>query len=423
MAPKLTTLDDAWSAWVAGRPSEAIQVCVGILEADPSQDTAAALLARVLVGEGVAGAEEAAGRLAGVFVDRGDLPQATALAKIAGGAALAAVGAAFGKGSPRLADVAPAPPPLPLSDASAVGDEGDALEERAMKALGAGSKAKGDTKVPELPLFSDLRPEALERLLAAFELRCFTNDTVVVTEGDEGAEAFVVVRGHLRAFRGEGEGATILAELGPGAIFGEMALVSGAPRAASVVALEPVQLLVGSIAGLEEASKKSPQIGQQLSAFCRARMISNLVRHSRILGAVAPRDRPGLMERFATRSFERGEKLVTHHQESDGLFLIASGQVRVMGRDSDGAELVVAELGPGDVVGEISLVLRRPATADVIATHHTVALELTRDEFQAVIREYPQLLGELYDLATKRDEEMKTVIAQETLDVEDVVLL
>jgi cAMP-dependent protein kinase regulator len=75
------------------------------------------------------------------------------------------------------------------------------------------------------------------------------------------------------------------------------------------------------------------------------------------------------------------------------------------------------------VVGEISLLLRRPATADVHAIHRTVALELTRERFQAAIREHTTLLSELYELATQRDEETRSVVAQEALDVEDVVLL
>ena len=129
------------------------------------------------------------------------------------------------------------------------------------------------------------------------------------------------------------------------------------------------------------------------------------------------------MARFETRRFKPGERLITHEQEPEGLFLVASGSVKVVGRDGDGDELQIAELGPGDVVGEISLVLRRPATADVIATHQTVALELAAEQFREAIREHPSLLSELYELATKREDEMRTVVAQEALDVEEVVLL
>jgi cAMP-dependent protein kinase regulator len=202
-----------------------------------------------------------------------------------------------------------------------------------------------------------------------------------------------------------------------------MALVSDAPRAASVVAEDAVLLLAAPRDRLEKLAAHNRAIGEQLSEFCRARMVSNLVRHSDVLSAIEPAERPALMERFTARSFERGQSLVTRGRETDGLFLIASGGVRVIGRDADGGELEIAMLGPGDVVGEISLVLRQPATADVVATHPTVALELKRQQFQAAIKQHPQLLGELYELATKRVEELQSVVAQEAVDVEEMVLV
>ena len=430
-----STLDDAWAAWMAGQKDDAIRRATAILEADGAQVAAALLLVEALAAAGRKKAAAAgAARLVEGFVRRGDLPRAISAARLgerAGTdpkAAFRAIAGAFGNGSKRLADVAPAPPPLPPKDAAPtkehLGLKGEKLFLRAEKALASFTdEAPKDAKVPKLPLFGELSPPGLEQLLGAWELRDLAPGDAAIEEGTEGREAFVVVRGHLRAQRGSGDDAVILAELGPGALFGEMALVSESPRAASVFAMEPVQLLVASRDALEALAKKTPKIGEQLSQFCRARMVSNLMRHSAILRAVAPADRQTLMDRFESRRFKAGERLVTFEEEATGLFLIASGAVKVVGRDADGDELLVAELGPGDVVGEISLVLRRPATADVIATHHTIALELAREQFHEAIKEHPSLLGELYELATKREEEMRTVVAQETLDVEEVVLL
>src|SRR5690606_23355345 len=241
--------------------------------------------------------------------------------------------------------------------------------------------------------------------------------------GEEGSEAFILARGVLKAVRETDGAEQLLAVLGAGAIVGEMALVSDAPRAASVVAVEPSEILVVGRAALERLAGQDPTVGKELAEFCRARMLSNLLRHSEILSAVPSADRESLMERFAPRTFEPGECLLRHGAEGDGLYLVASGLVEVQGRDADDDAVVVAQLGPGDVVGEMSLVLRRHATADVIAVYPTVALELGRAAFQQTIREYPELLSQLYDVASRRDEELRSVVAQEALDVEDVVLL
>lgn len=421
MSAALETLDDTWAAWIAGRAEDAIRACVAMIEVDATQVGAAALLARALHAEG----HSAPDSLVDIFVQRGDLPTAMSLAGLVAdpAKARARIAAAFGKGSPRAKDVAPAPPPLPggprvspeLAKVS-----GGALRTRAKEALAsAKTDVPANAPVPQLPLFGALPKAQLEQLLGAWKPRPFESGETVVHEGDEGKEAYLLVRGHLLVRRGD----TVLAELGPGALFGEMALVSDAPRAACVIAQEPVLVLVATRDELEALARKTKAIGEMLSSFCRSRMVSNLLRHGAILGAVAPEDRRKLMSRFEAKRFKAGEALVTGGEQTDGLFLIASGAVQVVGRDADGDELELARLGPGDVVGEISLVLRRPATADVVATHQTVALELTREEFQSAIKEHPELLSELYELATKREEETRTVVAQETLDVEDVVLL
>ncbi|HEY8432205.1 MAG TPA: cyclic nucleotide-binding domain-containing protein [Sandaracinaceae bacterium] len=408
--------------------------CVAVLAADPGQLGALDLLARCVAERRGELAARVAARLVDAYVRRGDLPRALAAADLAkaGGTDAKplhrAIAAAFGAGSKRVReDVAPAPPPLPVREVEPVRASGAKLlaqAERALEAyLASEDEVAENAPVPKLPLFGALSPPMLEPLLGAWELRQLDAGERAIEEGAEGRDAFVVVRGTLRAERGRGDAAVILAVLGPGALFGEMALVSDAPRAASVIAEEPVQLLAASRDALEELAKKTPKIGEQLGEFCRARMVSNLMQHSPLLRVVAREERAKLMARFEPRTFEPGDKLVARGKETNGLFLIASGGVRVVGRDTDGDELQVAVLGPGDVVGEISLVLRKAATADVVATHRTVALELTRDQFQGAIKEHPTLLSELYDLATKREDEMRTVVAQEALDVEGMVLL
>lgn len=430
-------LDRAHAARLRGDLDDALRLCVTLLEGDATYLGAAALAAEILVAEGhgmVAG--EVALRLVDAFIRRGDLPQAVVAARTADAAGddakslRATIAAAFGEGSERVADVAPAPPPFPdeVEIPKALAKlSGAALAERAESALqkwlGSDDPVPATTELPKLPLFGDLAPKPLEELLGACQVRTVEGGHEVVEQGAEGVEAFVVARGVLRVSRRDGDEDVTLAVLGPGAIFGEMALVSESPRAASVVAAEPTTLLVISREALEKVAARSPVVGQQLAGFCRQRMLANLVRHSAILGAVDTKDRNALVRRFETRHFQAGECLVTEGEEGRGLFLVASGAVEVVGKDSDGDAIRIAELGPGDVVGEISLVLRRPANATVKALHPTVALELTRDELHKAMKEHPTLLAELYELATAREEETRSVVAQEALDVGDVVLL
>ena len=433
----VSPLDRAHAARLAKQPDDALRLAASILTASTEDVGAAWLVARLLSEAGrTAPAGEAAIELVARFIRRGDLPSAVLGAQLAGetgkdvDSVARAIAEAFGRGSPRLGAVSPAPPPLPteieiapffakLSGAALL----DAAEKTLARAMQTPDRLPNNTKLPALPLFSDLAPSSLQQLLLTFQLHEVAAGDYVVRQGQEGHEAYLLARGVLNVVRERDEGPTVLAVLGPGAIFGEMALVSAAPRAASVVAVETAHVFAAPRTDLESLGAREPSIGRALGEFCHHRMLANLMRHSQILSKVEPARRAELIARFKPQNFPMGAMMVRQGTEAERLFLIASGGVEVRRTDSDGDRVVLAQLGPGDVVGEISLVLRRPATADVVAVHTTVALELTRDQFQEAIHEYPGLLQELYELATRRDEETRSVVAQPALDVSDTVLL
>ncbi len=405
----------------------------GWLEAQPEDDEAAWLLAEVLAAERAEVAVEVLRRAAGRLGARGDLPRALAAAH-----ALEAIeeGAAhslfeqfagwFGRGSAHLDASAPIAPPAlpgrpPSPDAT---EEPTAVRARALGVLegwlGA-TEPLAPERLPPLPLFSALPPAPLGELMAAVQVRRLAEGERILQEGERGEEAFVLARGMARVERSDVE--MPLARLGPGAIFGEMALVSDAPRAASVLTEEPTVLLVLRREVLEGISARHEALAVELGRFAHGRMLSNLMRHSPLLSALPVGERGALVERFEVRRFEPGERLVVEGEEPEGLYLVASGQVQVFARDEDGERLLLANLGAGDVVGEISLVLRRPASADVLASAPTVALCLRREAFQDAIAAHPRLLNELYALATKREEETRSVRGQQALDAEEIVLL
>ena len=95
-----------------------------------------------------------------------------------------------------------------------------------------------------VPLFSELSPEELERVAQVAIPRSYPGDTRVFHEGDPGDACYIVNRGSCRVIRQHSDGRVItLATLGPGAIFGELAMLDGERRSASVEAVENTELL------------------------------------------------------------------------------------------------------------------------------------------------------------------------------------
>ncbi len=114
-----------------------------------------------------------------------------------------------------------------------------ALCDIAMKAMSA---APAD-RYPDVASLRRQVEHAMRSGLALTRVS-FPAGTTIVREGDPPDAAYIVTRGRCEAFRGTGTTREVLRQMGPGDVFGEMALLSSSPRSASVVALEDVDAMV-----------------------------------------------------------------------------------------------------------------------------------------------------------------------------------
>lgn len=437
-------IDRALALLLADETEAALRWAAAVVEKDPSIPSALVITCRLLEQMGrTEAAIEGFGLAVRRAIDAGNLPLAVAAIgdlRALGedvGEYLDQVATAFGHGSPRLQETANPPPPLPHFEGFQPLSSfltGPALTSKATQILHAATSTYEEASgselplVAPLPLFSALPKDALRDLLATFEMMTVPAGKLVIQEGDEGAEAYIVARGELEVSRkaGDEDGKAppiVLARLASGSLFGEMALLSRAPRAASVTATLPSVLLKAKRDALEEVAARRPIVGIELAAHCRRRMVANLVKTSPVLVSVPAADRATLVDRFETRIFEKGDKLVNEGEEAQGLHLVASGQVAVVAHEK-GEPVVLANLMPGDTVGEVALVLRRKANADVIAVHPTVTLFLPREEFLSLVTDYASILHGLYITAVRRDDEtMLALDSQPAAVADDYVLV
>ena len=111
-----------------------------------------------------------------------------------------------------------------------------------------------------IPLFAGCSARDLGHLARAADEVTLAQGTTLTRQGEIGREAFVLLDGRAEVQRD----GTVVAELGPGAVIGELALLDGGPRTATVVASTDVDLLVLTRPAFNAVLDEIPTLAHQL---------------------------------------------------------------------------------------------------------------------------------------------------------------
>ena len=114
-------------------------------------------------------------------------------------------------------------------------------------------------------LFRTLKEEELKIIILTTEDIIYEPGEVIVNEGDEGNEAYIIYAGSVEVYRKAGDGnPVILNKMGPGGMFGELALFGNGVRTASVKAVEETLVSVISGEKLYEIIRAFPDIAIEI---------------------------------------------------------------------------------------------------------------------------------------------------------------
>jgi CRP/FNR family transcriptional regulator len=133
-----------------------------------------------------------------------------------------------------------------------------------------------------VPVFSTLSREDLVHVAQVTMPRQFEAGAVVFREGDEGSTCYIVRTGRARAIREHPDGRSItLAHFDPGDIFGEMAMLDGERRSATVEATEDTEAIAILSADMHRLLREHPDISVKLIAALGQRLRSTNERLAR----------------------------------------------------------------------------------------------------------------------------------------------
>jgi len=133
-----------------------------------------------------------------------------------------------------------------------------------------------------VPLLADLEAGELERIAQVAIPRSFPKGARVFHEGDESDACYVIRDGDVRVTREHSDGRAIaLATLGPGELFGELAMLDGGVRSASIEALTDIELLALSAADMRGLLERNGEITAKLVVALTKRLRETNERISR----------------------------------------------------------------------------------------------------------------------------------------------
>jgi cAMP-dependent protein kinase regulator len=125
--------------------------------------------------------------------------------------------------------------------------------------------------VPKSPLFEMLTEEEREAVVREMEVESHDEGNVVITEGDPGTSMYLIASGEVKVYTRGTAGTVYLANLGEGDFFGEVSVLTGKPRTATITASQRTELLRLDKEKLDGVLSKYPGIRKVLDAFYKKR--------------------------------------------------------------------------------------------------------------------------------------------------------
>ncbi|KAA0193148.1 hypothetical protein HAZT_HAZT001338 [Hyalella azteca] len=216
---------------------------------------------------------------------------------------------------------------------------------------------------------------------------------VIIQQGDQGDNFYIIDTGEVDIYVND----ELVCNINDGGSFGELALIYGTPRQATVKARTDVKLW-----GIDRDSYRRILMG---STIRKREMYDQFLSKVSILDSLDQWERLVIADALESVSFSDKEAVVKQGEPGDDFFIIVEGTAVVLQARSPQHEPVeVGRLKPSDYFGEIALLLDRPRAATVVADGPLKCVKLDRARFERV-------LGSCSDILKRNIEQYNSFIA------------
>ena len=257
----------------------------------------------------------------------------------------------------------------------------------------------------EHPVFGALEDMEIRELSGAVEILALPAEEILFRQGDPGDGVYLVLAGSLEArIRAVDGSETLVGRLFKGDIVGEIALMTGQSRMATIFSLENTRLAWLPDQGLSRLINRHPRMIEELSRHVLPRF-----RHTQLvnilMGLFGEIELPAFQEiedQLVWKHLLSGEVLFRQGEPADSFYVVVSGRLRVVVKDGERDERIMGELGRGEFTGEFGLLTREPRSATVFAVRETEVVQFSQSMFDHLLTRHAPALLHLTRLIVQR---------------------
>ena len=110
-----------------------------------------------------------------------------------------------------------------------------------------------------------------------------------------------------------------------------------------------------------------------------------------------------LVDRLEIKHVAAGKHIIVEGTRERSMFILVSGRLRVTRQDRAGNLMLYNEILPGEIVGELGVILDQPRTADITALRRSVLGVLSKDDFEQLLHKYPLDINRVFSQAIYND--------------------
>jgi cGMP-dependent protein kinase 2 len=234
-------------------------------------------------------------------------------------------------------------------------------------------------------ILAEMSPLQMREFMLGSEVRAYKKGDVVFERNTPGSSLFGIAQGSVAVEINPAD-PSITIPIGTGSIFGEVGLISGRKRGATIRAAEDDSIFVEvSRNAALKLMASVPSAKREVNRITTERLLLQIFK-----SGLTPADLTELIETAETKTIRAGEVILKEGDDGADMYVIRSGSM-VVEKDIGGKPVFLRYLQAGAYIGEMAVIDGSPRTATVRAAVKSEVVRLDGERFRALIDRKPQL--------------------------------